>query len=204
MTGPSLGPRLGPLPKRDLPEGTSEAIGAFLVPNPRHPLPRNTPDRPKGYNALGTLARNTELLAAYQAFNGYIQLKTRLSLRQRELVILRLAVVRECEYEWLQHVIQALDVGLTEAEIEAVRTGRGDFSPLEAALLSAVDDLVGQASIGDQAWEALRAELDEPTLLDLIFTVGAYDALAMMMRSFGTPVDDDLRQWHAEHRPGRP
>lgn len=195
-------PRIGPLPKRELPEGTAEAIGAFLVPNPRHPLPKNTPDRPKGYNALGTMARNTDLLRAYQAFNGYIQLKTNLTLRQRELVILRLAVVRDCEYEWLQHVIQALDIGMTDAEIEAVRTGEGDWSSLEGAMLAAVDELIADATIADETWHALSVELDEAALLDLVFTVGAYDALAMMMRAFGTQVDEDLRRWHADREAG--
>jgi hypothetical protein len=30
--------------------------------------------------------------------------------------------------------------------------------------------------------------------MDLVFTVGAYDVLAMALRSFGVPLDDDLRE----------
>ena len=28
--------------------------------------------------------------------------------------------------------------------------------------------------------------------MDLVFTVGAYDVLAMALRTFGVPLDDDL------------
>ena len=28
--------------------------------------------------------------------------------------------------------------------------------------------------------------------MDVVFTVGAYDVLAMALRSFGVPLDDDL------------
>ena len=41
-------------------------------------------------------------------------------------------------------------------------------------------------------WQALAAELDEQQLMDLVFTVGAYDLLAMAFRSFGVELDEDL------------
>ena len=41
--------------------------------------------------------------------------------------------------------------------------------------------------------QALAAELDAQQLMDLVFTVGAYDVLAMAFRSFGVELDDDLR-----------
>jgi hypothetical protein len=34
--------------------------------------------------------------------------------------------------------------------------------------------------------------------MDLVFTVGAYDLLAMAFRSFGVEVDDDLRAFVGE------
>jgi hypothetical protein len=40
-------------------------------------------------------------------------------------------------------------------------------------------------------------ELDAQQLLDLVFTVGAYETLAMAMRTFGVEVDDDLAAWRS-------
>jgi alkylhydroperoxidase family enzyme len=47
--------------------------------------------------------------------------------------------------------------------------------------------------VGDASWEVLVTAFDAEQLLDIIFTVGAYDALAMALRSFGVPPDDDLQ-----------
>jgi alkylhydroperoxidase family enzyme len=66
------------------------------------------------------------------------------------------------------------------------------WSPLERAMLRAVDELLDDAMVADPTWRALAAELDDQQLMDLVFTVGAYDAVAMAFRSFGVELDDDL------------
>ncbi len=87
---------------------------AALVPeNPRHPLPAQGGDRPKGLNALGTLAQHPDLTRAFNTFNGHILFGTTLSLRQRELIVLRVADLRDCEYEWKQHLVQGSDAGIS-------------------------------------------------------------------------------------------
>jgi len=40
----------------------------------------------------------------------------------------------------------------------------------------------------------LAGELDDQQLMDLVFTVGAYEVVAMACRSFGIELDDDLRK----------
>lgn len=171
-----------------------EALAALRPPEPRHPLPRRDDSRPKGLNVLGTLAQHPALTRAYHTFNGHVQFASTLSPRQRELLVLRVSRVREAEYEWEQHVIQGRDAGLSDEEIDRVRDG-GDaagWSALEAAMLRAVDELVGDAMIRDDTWAALASELDFEQLMDLVFTVGAYEVLAMALKSFGVQLDDDL------------
>ncbi len=172
----------------------TDALAAIWPPNPRHPRPEPRPDRPKGLNVLGTFAQHPELARAYQTFNGHVLFATTLSERQRELLVLRVAAVRDCEYEWAQHVVLAADAGITEEEVARIRQGPGadGWSELEAALLRAVDELVADAVIADRTWAVLSGELDTHQLMDLVFTVGAYDLLAMAMRSFGIERDDDL------------
>jgi alkylhydroperoxidase family enzyme len=119
-----------------------------------------------------------------------------LSPRRRELLVLRVAAVRQADYEWAQHVVLAGDAGLGPAEIERVAEGpaAAGWSPLERALLAAVDELLSDAMITDATWAVLADELSEHQLMDLVFTVGAYEVLAMAFRSFGVPLDDDLRR----------
>jgi alkylhydroperoxidase family enzyme len=175
-----------------------EALAALVPPEPRHPLPQRRADRPKGLNVLGILAHHPALTRAFHVFNGHVQFATTLSVRQRELLILRVAAVRRAGYEWAQHVVQAGDAGLGEDEIARIAEGPAEpgwsgWEPLDRALLTAVDELIDHARITEDTWKVLAAELDEQQIMDLIFTVGAYDVLAMALCSFGVELDEDLR-----------
>jgi len=46
-----------------------------------------------------------------------------------------------------------------------------------------------------------RFPLFRQQLIDLIFTVGSYHTLAMLMRSFGLALDDDLRSFLTTENP---
>ena len=193
-------PRITPVPPAAWPEEMGRALAALRPPEPRHPLPSRRDDRPKGLNVLGTLARHPALARAFHTFNGHVLFATTLSVRQRELLVLRVAVLRRSVYEWLQHAVIAGDVGFGADEVARVAEGPDapGWSPLEAALLRAVDELLADARVGDATWAALAVELEEQQLMDLVFTVGAYDALAMALRSFGVAPDDDLLRSAAE------
>lgn len=199
MTAPgtddSTEPRIPPLPPREWPPTMREALGAIRPPNPRHPYPSQDAGRPKGRNALGLFARHPELAHAFHTFNGHIQFATTLTTRQRELLVLRVGAVRDAEYEWKQHVVLGLDAGLTHDEIARVADGpdAAGWSPLEGAMVRAVDELIRDADLGAETWAVLSAELDHAQLMDLVFTVGAYDTLAMAFRAFRVQVDADLQ-----------
>lgn len=190
--------RIPPLPPGDWPPEMRDALAALVPPEPRHPLPSRDADRPKGLNILGTFAHHPALARAYHTFNGHVLFASTLSPRHRELVVLRVAAVRDADYEWAQHVVIAGDLGITADEIAAVAVGpdadpgREGWSDLEAALLRAADELVRDADLSDTTWAALSAEFGPPEILDLIFTVGAYDLLAMAMRALRIELDDDL------------
>ena len=194
MTDPVDGPRLAPLAPSDWPEGMREALAALRPPNPRHPFPSRDPGRPKGLNALGTLAHHPELTRAFNTFNGHILFASTLSPRQRELLVLRVAAVRDAAYEWRQHVVLASDAGITAEEVDRIAEGPDapGWSQVDRAMVSAVDELLRDATVADGTWETLAAELEVEQLMDLVFTVGAYDTLAMVFRTFGVPLDEDL------------
>jgi alkylhydroperoxidase family enzyme len=173
-----------------------DALAALRPENARHPFPARDPDRPKGLNVLGTFARHPALARAFHTFNGHILFATTLSVRQRELLVLRVAALRQSDYEWAQHAVLAADAGLTDDELSRIQ-GDPDaaaWSVLDRALLSAADELVRDARIADATWAALARELDDQQLMDVVFTVGAYDLLAMALRSFDVELDDDLRK----------
>jgi alkylhydroperoxidase family enzyme len=182
------------LPPKAWPPEMRDALAALRPPEARHAVHVQREGRPKALNALGTLARYPALTRAFHTFNGHVQFATTLSLRQRELLVLRVAAVRRAEYEWAQHVVLAGDAGLDDDEIARIAEGPDapGWSPTERAMLSAVDELITDAEIADATWQVLADELDEQQLMDLVFTVGAYEVLAMAFKSFGVELDDDL------------
>ncbi|HJR26043.1 MAG TPA: carboxymuconolactone decarboxylase family protein, partial [Acidimicrobiales bacterium] len=165
--------------------------------------PPRDPNRPKGRNALGLFAHHPALTRAYNTFNGHILFATTLTLRQRELLVLRVATRRSCEYEWLQHVVLGRDAGLTDDEIDRVVAGpdADGWDDLERALLAAVDELLAGADVHDMTWATLAAHLDPQQLLDVVFTVGAYDLVAMAFKTFGVEPDEDLLAYRKRPSP---
>jgi alkylhydroperoxidase family enzyme len=190
-------PRIQPLAPADWPDQMRDALAALRPANPRHPFPPRRDDRPKALNLLGTFARHPELARAFHTLNGHILFGSTLSPRERELLILRVAALRRAEYEWAQHVVLAGDAGLGPDDIARVAEGPDavGWSATDAALVRAVDELIGGAKVSDATWQVLAGELDEQQLMDLVFTVGAYDLLAMALGSFGVEFDADLTGW---------
>lgn len=185
--------RIDPLPPGDWPPEMRDALAALRPAGARLPAPRRE-GRPKGLNALGTFAHYPALAQAWHTFNGHVLFATSLSERQRELAVLRVAVLRHSDYEWRQHAVLAGDVGIDAEEVARVADGPDapGWAAADGALLRAVDELVTDAVISDATWEELAGALDTHQLMDLVFTVGAYDLLAMAFRSFGVEIDADL------------
>ncbi len=176
----------------------AEALAAAYRPaNPRLPVPPHDPAGPKGLNAMGILAHHPDLTAAYNQLIRHALYFTTITARQRELLILRVAHLRGATYEWAQHVYQAGVAGLGPDEVARVREGAASagWERLDAALLRAADELVADARIADGTYATLAASLDTQQIMDVVFTVGAYEVFAMAMRTFDVELDDDLRDY---------
>ncbi|MEU1983113.1 carboxymuconolactone decarboxylase family protein [Nocardia sp. NPDC019395] len=158
------------------------------------PAPANTKS---GTNLLGTLARYPAFTMAFLPFNGHLLYGGKLSDRQREMLILRVAHLWESDYEWAQHAVLGGNVGLSDEEIRRIAAGPDatGWTPLEAALLRAADELREAGTVGEDTWQALAGDFDEQQMMDIVFTVGTYAMLAMAMRSFGVRPDPDIEAY---------
>jgi alkylhydroperoxidase family enzyme len=121
-------------------------------------------------------------------------LATTLTERHRELIVMRAAVLARSTYEWVQHVFLSRDAGLSDLDIAWIAWGPDApcWSPCDAAVLCAVDELVADGVIGESTWAVLSTHLSIQQILDLIFTAGSYTLLAWMVNSLQVPLDDDL------------
>jgi alkylhydroperoxidase family enzyme len=148
----------------------------------------------KAKNMLGTLAHHPALAKALLPFNAHILRATTLTERQRELLVLRVATIRKSAYTWAEHAPMARKAGLDDDEIARIAYGPDApfWDPVDATILRSVDELIANGVLSDDTWTTLTEHLDPRQLLDLIFTVGAYETMSWMIRSFELDPDDDL------------
>ena len=148
------------------------------------------------FNVFRTAAHHPELGKAWDAFAfGHVNGGTStLSPRHRELLLLRTGWLCRSEYEWAIHSRIAKSIGMTDDELRWIIEGPDapGWTPFEATLLRAADELHDTSSISDATWQALGAEYSTRQLIDLVFAVGTYTLASMALNSFGVKLDDGL------------
>jgi AhpD family alkylhydroperoxidase len=135
-----------------------------------------------------TLGQHKRLFRAWLFLRGLLYVGT-LPLLDAELVILRVACLRGCEYELQQHRRFAERRGL-DAEVQAKIFGWPDsdgLSPRRQALLNATDEFVEKRTISHDTWEALSHHLHRRQLIEFCMLAGQYDALAAVISSLQIP-----------------
>lgn len=145
-------------------------------------------------NIFKTLCHHPELLRRWLVFANHILGKSTLPPREREILILRIGWLCQAGYEWGQHVLIGRDCGLSDVEIQRIKEGPAaeGWSAADRALLEAVDELHEDAHVSDVTWSKLAETLSTQQLMDVIFTVGQYNMVSMVLNSFGVQPDPDL------------
>ena len=174
-------PRVEPLATENWTDAHREVMKPFLAQG-------------RTFNVFTTLLNHPDLFRRWLVFANHILGKSTLDLRDREILILRIGHLADCEYEWRQHVQIARQAGMTDAEIGAIRDGAAApcWSESERALINATDDLKRDTHLSDAAWNALAAHYDTRQIMDIVFTVGQYNMLAMALNSLGVQADPGL------------
>ncbi|MGH3724525.1 MAG: carboxymuconolactone decarboxylase family protein [Mycobacterium sp.] len=138
-----------------------------------------------------TLGQTGPRFWPWLAYSGAILRGTKLSTRDTEVVILRVAHVRECEYELQHHTRIAKAAGIDAAHQDRIFAGAGSeaLSDKERALIAGVDEILTTRTLSDQAWEGLSKFLDRRQLIGFCLLVTQYDGLAATMSSLRIPLD---------------
>jgi alkylhydroperoxidase family enzyme len=174
--------RIAPLPSGTLSDEVRVALKGWL-----------RPDATEAPAPLDTLARHPDLARSYLRFSSHLLFESTLPPRARELLILRTAVVCGSAFEREQHVSIARREGVDDDAI--ARTSEGPdapgWSPDDAALIRATDELLSAWTVSDATWALLASQFDDHQLMDLVFTVGNYALLAMALNAFGVPPGGD-------------
>lgn len=129
---------------------------------------------------FSTLGRTKGLFRGWLHYSGRLMPGGRISRHETELVILRVAHLRECQYEMDHHIRLGRRAGVTPEILGRVLTGpeATGWEPRHRALMTAVDELVATKNLGDPAWADLAAHFDDRRMIEFCLLVTQYDGLA--------------------------
>lgn len=132
-------------------------------------------------NVLGTLMYNPETFGPFLDYWVTSKLAMSFSIREQELIILRMGFLYRCDYVWKHHVPVAREFGVTEAEIDAVKQplAASPFADRELALLELTDELVEQRTMRQEIWDRWKNVLKKSEFVDLVTIVSQYVLFAL-------------------------
>lgn len=126
-----------------------------------------------------TLGRQRRLFRGWLHFSGRLMPGGRLPRHESELVILRIAALRACEYERHHHERLGRRAGVTDEQLAHLEDlGWPGWTVRELSLLTAATQLVLAKDVDDAAWSDLRTHLDEADSIEFLLLCGQYDSLA--------------------------
>lgn len=128
-----------------------------------------------------------------EGFQFYRSKNRKLDPKLRELGQTRAGYTVGSQFVFSQHCKASRDVGLTEAQIEAIPHWQvaDCFSPVERAVLAYTDGLVLQRGrVPDQVFAVLKAELSDEEILEFTYITCTYMMHAVMSRALRLEYDD--------------
>ncbi len=129
-----------------------------------------------------------------------------LTLRQREIVILRVTANNNCEYEWGVHVSAFAEAaGLNRGQINATRSGKADaacWTAEETALIRCVDDLCRTAAVSDGNLDDFSRYWDLPQQLEILALCGNYHTISFVANTARLPAEADAARFPSDRAAG--
>ena len=186
VTNKAAGPRVAPATRSEL-----GPVNALLMRVARRAAGTKEPP-----NLFATIGRHRGLFRRWLFFAGALMPRGKLPRADTELVILRVSHLTGCPYEADYHVPMGRKAGLSAAQVDAVARDEidpADWSPRQAAIVAAVDELHRDSRIGDETFAALRGELSDRDLVELCMLAGHYEMVAGTINSLGIQRDEHRR-----------
>jgi alkylhydroperoxidase family enzyme len=149
-----------------------------------------------------TVARNPRVLQRMMA--GGLLDRGSISLRCRELMILRTCARCGAEYEWGVHVTTfGAKAQLTaEQTCSTVRGSAGDecWSAEDRLVLRLADQLHDTSTCGEPLWQELATHFAEDQLIELIMLAGLYHAVSYLVNALAVQAESSAARFPGADR----
>jgi alkylhydroperoxidase family enzyme len=143
---------------------------------------------------FATLGQHKRLFLSMMPYSAVL-LRGRLPLVDTELVILRVAHLRNSEYELQHHRWMGRRRGLDDRTQELIfawpnTTDAGELTDRQQTLLRATDEFILNRTITTEVWQQLSHHLDRRQIIEFCLLAGQYDALSATMSALQIPLDN--------------
>lgn len=138
-----------------------------------------------------TLGQHKPLFWGFLLYSGALLAIGKLPKQDTEMVILRVAHLRDCRYELQQHRRIARTRGVDDDKQARIFAGPDSegLSDRDRALLTGTDELVHTRTLSPETWVWLSRHLNRTQLIEFVTLAGQYDALAATLTALKVPLD---------------
>ena len=175
--------RLPYLEKSDLPEADQDVLNRDI-------------------NLYKILAHSPNAARAFQGLGRFIRYESKLDPRLREMAILMVGYLARSPYEYSHHIKIGRDFGVSDDDIRGLieeAEGRGSsLDPTSKLVLRAAREMTEEGSVSDATFASLEKEMSREHLLDLIITIGFYNAVVRVLASTGMDVEESYMPYLKE------
>nr|WP_070958854.1 carboxymuconolactone decarboxylase family protein [Hyphomonas sp. Mor2] len=153
---------------------------------------RNLLERIAPLNIFKMMAHAPGLMRPLVDLGGAFLFNGKLDPVTRECAILRVGYLSKASYETAQHEKIGRDLGMSDALIEAVKSGpdHPGLSEEQKLALAFVDDIVANVRASDETFESTLAHFGVEMTQELTFVTGYYMMISRFLETFGVDIED--------------
>jgi 4-carboxymuconolactone decarboxylase len=139
--------------------------------------------------------RSPEMADIAQQLGARVRYHSSLPPRLNEMAILLTARHWTAQYEWYAHKRLALQAGLAPAIVDAIGAGKRppNLPAEERALYEFQTQLLETRQVSDAAFQAAVAAFGERGVVDLLFNMGYYQLVSMVLNADRYPLPEGAR-----------
>ena len=178
-------PRISALPKNERSPRQQEVldeISMVVVDGVRKPRVDK--------DALEIVIHHPELYLAHLGVAKIFLSDGDMTIRDRELAILRIGWLSQAPFEWGSHVKISKRNGISAEEIERVIEGSSapGWNKKDRATIRAMEELHFDSMISDETWADLAEFYNDKELIELVIMAGQYKTVAYYQNALRLPM----------------
>jgi alkylhydroperoxidase family enzyme len=117
----------------------------------------------------------------------------------REIIIMRVSWLADCNYEWSQHWMASLFFGLSEEKLMAIRDWESHstlFEEHEQSVLKTTDELVNDNHVSPETRAELQKHFpDFKQQIEVMTCIGNWHMFALLLNGLEIPLEEEMESW---------